>query len=188
MVESLKNKIIVLRSEGKSYNEIKDELGCSKATISYHCNRTGYGVRSNLSILSDEEIVKLNEYYKEHSGEETMKRFNISKSTLTKYSDNKRINYTDEERKVINYNRVRDYRQKLKERSIEYKGGKCEKCGYNKCNGALEFHHLDPKEKDFGVGQYSTLSWNKIQRELDKCIMVCANCHREIHHEIYLKS
>jgi len=185
MIESLKNKIIVLRVEGKTYNEIKEELGCSKATISYHCRRSGYGVNK---LLSDKDVVKLNEYYKGHSGEETMKRFNISKSTLTKYADNKRVKYTDEERKEINYNRVRDYRQKLKERSITYKGGECEECGYKKCNGALEFHHLDPNEKDFGVGQYSTLSWDKIKKELDKCIMVCANCHREIHHEIYLNS
>ncbi len=73
-------------------------------------------------------------------------------------------------------------RNKIKEMSIEYKGNKCCICGYNKCKSALEFHHLDPKQKDFGISAKGyTRSWEKIKEELDKCIMVCANCHREIH-------
>lgn len=71
-------------------------------------------------------------------------------------------------------------RQKLKAKAVEYKGGKCARCGYDKYQGALEFHHLDPKEKDFGFGN-STVSWLKMKEELDKCILVCSNCHREIH-------
>lgn len=69
---------------------------------------------------------------------------------------------------------------KIKQQSIEYKGGKCVCCGYNKYNGALEFHHLDPAQKDF---QFSVklVSFEKIKSELDKCVLVCSNCHREIH-------
>ena len=76
-------------------------------------------------------------------------------------------------------------RKKLKEMAIEYKGGCCSKCGYNKCSSALEFHHLDPSKKEFGVmaGGF-TRAWDKIKKELDKCILVCANCHREIHEGI----
>lgn len=78
--------------------------------------------------------------------------------------------------------RVSDRRRKLKMLSVEYKGGCCEKCGYDKCIAALEFHHLDPSKKDFSISQDgSTRSFEKIKIELDKCIMVCANCHREIH-------
>lgn len=56
--------------------------------------------------------------------------------------------------------------------------------GYNKCIAALEFHHLDPNEKDFGIASSgATRTFEKIKVELDKCIMVCANCHREIHDE-----
>ena len=73
-------------------------------------------------------------------------------------------------------------RYHLKDKAIEYKGGKCEICGYNKCNEALEFHHLDPSKKEFAIGvDGCTRSWDKIKQELDKCICVCANCHREIH-------
>ncbi len=73
-------------------------------------------------------------------------------------------------------------RQKIKLLAVQYKGGQCQICGYKKCEGALEFHHLNPKEKDFGIGQkgYSR-SWKKVQSELDKCILICSNCHQEIH-------
>ena len=77
---------------------------------------------------------------------------------------------------------VQRRREKVKDMAIEYKGGSCQICGYDKCNRALEFHHLDPLEKDFGISSKGyTRSWNAIKEELDKCIMVCANCHREIH-------
>ena len=47
---------------------------------------------------------------------------------------------------------------------------------------ALEFHHLDPSQKDFGISSKGyTRSWDKVKEELDKCILVCSNCHREIH-------
>ena len=79
--------------------------------------------------------------------------------------------------------RVTQNRQKTKERCIDYKGGSCIFCGYDKCKRALEFHHLDPNEKDFGISNSSGLnrSWDKLQIELDKCVLVCSNCHAEIH-------
>lgn len=77
---------------------------------------------------------------------------------------------------------VQKRRDEIKELSVQYKGGKCQICGYDTCIGALEFHHLDPTKKDFGIGSKGyTRSWGRVQEELDKCIMVCANCHREIH-------
>lgn len=77
---------------------------------------------------------------------------------------------------------VQRRRVKLKVLSIEYKGGKCERCGYDKCSAALEFHHTDPTQKDFGIAASGhTKSFEKIKVELDKCIMLCANCHREEH-------
>lgn len=86
-----------------------------------------------------------------------------------------------------NYKRVKSRRNKLKEMLVEYKGGKCEICGYDKCINALDFHHLNPNEKDFTVSQYCTLSFDKLKKEADKCILVCANCHREIHYNDNLK-
>ena len=77
---------------------------------------------------------------------------------------------------------VRKRRKKIRKMAVEYKGGKCEKCGYNRCIEALEFHHNDVTQKDFGISNKGyTRSWNKVKEELDKCTMLCANCHREIH-------
>lgn len=76
---------------------------------------------------------------------------------------------------------VYDIRRRNKIKLVEYKGGKCEICGYNKCIDALEFHHLNQNEKEFGISCGDTKSLEKLKREADKCIMVCANCHREIH-------
>lgn len=77
---------------------------------------------------------------------------------------------------------VQRRRDKTKELLVEYKGGKCEICGYDRCIGALEFHHINPEEKEFGIGQKGyTRSMEKNKAEADKCILVCANCHREIH-------
>ena len=80
---------------------------------------------------------------------------------------------------------VQKRREKIKAMAIAYKGNKCQCCGYNKCTQALEFHHIDPSQKDFGLGAKGyTRSWDKNKEELDKCVLVCANCHREIHYGI----
>lgn len=73
-------------------------------------------------------------------------------------------------------------RKKIKTKAIKYKGGKCIKCGYNKYVEALEFHHLDESKKEFLIS--SNFGWGKKKKELDKCILVCSNCHKEIHAEI----
>lgn len=72
--------------------------------------------------------------------------------------------------------------RKLKRQCVEYKGGKCVQCGYNKCVAAFDFHHLDPSEKDFGLSSVKLNRFDdKIKQELDKCILLCSNCHRETH-------
>ena len=66
-------------------------------------------------------------------------------------------------------------------KALDYKGNKCELCGYNKCKTSLHFHHKDPKEKEFKISGNWGLNWERVKRELDKCMLVCANCHGEIH-------
>lgn len=74
--------------------------------------------------------------------------------------------------------------QSFKAQCVEYKGGKCEICGYDKCLGAMDFHHLDPNKKDFAVSGCNTIIMTlKIKDELDKCQLLCSNCHREFHYE-----
>ena len=75
--------------------------------------------------------------------------------------------------------------KKLRELAIEYKGGKCELCGYNRCNDALEFHHEDSSKKEFSISQGGlTRSWDRIKSEVEKCVLVCANCHRELNNNL----
>jgi hypothetical protein len=72
--------------------------------------------------------------------------------------------------------------KKLKQQMVEYKGGCCQICGYNKYIGALDFHHLNPSEKDFTIAHMRQYKFDEIvKNELDKCLLVCSNCHREIH-------
>lgn len=80
--------------------------------------------------------------------------------------------------------RIKERKRRIKQLSVEYKGGKCCRCGYDKCLRSLDFHHQDESEKDFGVSAYSGSNFDDIKKELDKCILVCKNCHGEIHDEI----
>ncbi|MFM2010760.1 MAG: Cronobacter phage [Bacteroidota bacterium] len=64
--------------------------------------------------------------------------------------------------------------------SIKQSG--CSVCGYNRCSSALEFHHRDRKEKSFALSKALIKKTRKeILDEIDKCILVCSNCHKEIH-------
>lgn len=73
-------------------------------------------------------------------------------------------------------------RLRMKKRLVDLKGGKCQICGYSRCLVALDFHHIDEATKEFELSQRDlTRSWNKIIDEAKKCILVCANCHREVH-------
>ena len=73
-------------------------------------------------------------------------------------------------------------RRKLKKKMVDHKGGKCQFCGYMKYVGALDFHHINPTSKELGLSMDQMYrSWETTKKELDKCVIVCANCHREIH-------
>ena len=89
---------------------------------------------------------------------------------------------TYQERRKYLLKAVQRRREKVRLMAVEYKGGRCQVCGYERCLEALEFHHLDPTQKDFGISHKGyTRSWEKVKEEVDKCILLCANCHREFH-------
>lgn len=68
-----------------------------------------------------------------------------------------------------------------REKAIRIKGGRCSGCGYNRYFGSLDFHHLDPKQKDSKFRNLKGWSWKKIEQEIAKCVLLCANCHGEVH-------
>lgn len=141
-------------------------------------------VKKGLKI-SDELIEKIRKYYNQgNSSLKTAKFFKVAKTTVLKYVETrKKTKESDKVRKDKNKKLVVVYRKKLKIKAVEYKGGCCERCGYNKSISALEFHHKNPQEKDFSPSGKS-ISWERMKKEIDKCILVCANCHREIHDDI----
>lgn len=122
----MKEDILKLYLNGKSYREIEQITGVNRGTISFYCSE--------------------------------------------KTREKKRINRLNK-------------RNSRKSECIKYKGGECVCCGFNKFESALEFHHLDPKEKEINISEAYARnhSFKKIQKELDKCALVCANCHRGIH-------
>jgi hypothetical protein len=78
---------------------------------------------------------------------------------------------------------VKRWRNNAKERLIRSFGGCCCVCGYSACREVFEFHHLDPssKETSWGAMRSNIKGWDTIVEEMKKCVMVCSNCHKEIH-------
>lgn len=81
------------------------------------------------------------------------------------------------------YSAVSKSRQKRKRDLVEYLGGKCQTCGYDKSIYALCFHHRDPSSKSYGLGDGNCRSWEEDLKEADKCDLLCINCHNEIHYK-----
>jgi predicted nucleic acid-binding Zn ribbon protein len=94
------------------------------------------------------------------------------------YSKNKKERVKKSGKYVISW------RQRTKLRAVFYKGGCCQICGYDKSVRALQFHHYITGEKDFSISRVSK-SWQAIKNELDKCILLCANCHAEVHEGLF---
>ena len=123
--------------------------------------------------LTEQVIKQANELYKQLGNiKKVAKQMHISYDRLRNVIISDKI--TPKKRDTSSY------RREVKRKLIEYKGGKCQICGYNRCQEALEFHHLDPSQKDFTISG-GTKSFESLKPEVDKCILVCANCHREIH-------
>ena len=100
------------------------------------------------------------------------KRF-CSRRCKNAWTNNKHQNYVSQQQ------RGRERRLLL----IQQKGGRCERCGYDRNRAALAFHHLDPAAKSFPVDlrSCSNTSWPALLDEAGKCLLLCLNCHSEIH-------
>lgn len=91
-------------------------------------------------------------------------------------------------RTICNSCSVRRYQRDKKKKAVDHYGGKCVKCGYNKCLEALDFHHRNNVTKLASPSQViMKWTWEKAVKELDKCDLLCANCHRETHAEKYVE-
>lgn len=84
----------------------------------------------------------------------------------------------------MSYEYVKRWRQRVKRRAVDSLGGECCICGYKRCLKALLFHHLEKETKEFDISGMKVNNWEKIVKELRKCVCVCKNCHTEIHEGI----
>ncbi len=91
-----------------------------------------------------------------------------------------KINYNNDKNSRAAEQRKR--KEDFKQSHVDYLGGKCINCGYDKCNQAMTFHHRNPSEKLFGISDTNQKELIKVVDELNKCDLLCANCHFEIHH------
>lgn len=187
--ENEKQNIIKLRKEGKGILEISSILKLGKATVYKWCNlfdpNKNYNLTKKISSEIKKEIINFyvqNEYnlqktincYSKYSKYTIREILIKSGNYITKNKKNKKEQNKTNSLTVINW------KKNKRKQLIEYKGGKCKICGYNKCEQALDFHHINPKDKNFNISSNS-YSFDKMKKEVDKCILLCANCHREIH-------
>lgn len=80
---------------------------------------------------------------------------------------------------VLSLQKERWKQRKIK--SVELLGGKCCKCGYDRNLAALDFHHVNPEEKEYNFNELVKRNWNEVVSELKKCVLLCKNCHAEEH-------
>lgn len=209
----MKEKIIELRKQGCSYKEIQEQLGCSKSTINFHCSKmlnhksivkektknendkrkkdskqkkkTNKRVKKTKTVTLDKDLSEIDKIAIELYSVNGLSTNLIADIFNLELKVVREICYKNAKRKFCNkyaYEQIKNYRQKMKLAAILYKGSKCQKCGYNDNISALEFHHENPNEKEFGISA-SHVAWEKMKKELDKCILLCSNCHREEHNK-----
>ena len=133
---------------------------------------------------TEDQIREMQRYYDETGSmlRTVADKFGWEYHTVSKYLVHRKDKSSVEQRRQKRIDAVTRWRRNTKEKLVEYKGGKCKVCGYDKCIDALEFHHRDPSKKDFSISG-KTWSYEKLQAEVDKCDLVCSNCHRELHNE-----
>jgi transposase len=162
-------------TSGLSFNQISKKSGKSLTTIRYWAKK--YKLKSKFTAFKHKQVEEYGEF-------RFCPRCQKQVPTINFYSRRGKSNSSVYCKICTNEQTIVRQRE-IKSMMIEYKGGKCEKCGYNKCKGALEFHHKDPSEKDFTIAHAKLRKFNEeIKRELDKCNLFCSNCHRETHEEI----
>lgn len=159
-----KNILIDLVEAGNSQREIAKELDVSQTTIKYwlkkfelHTKCKQFASRPELKCSSCNETDQ-SCFYKSKDGYVR----SWCKKCHNKYA-------------------VKRFR-KYKAQAVAYKGGECEVCGYKKCLGSLDFHHKNPASKDLNWNKMRHWKFEKVKKELDKCVLVCRNCHGEIHY------
>lgn len=145
--------------KGLSTYKIGESLGKSQTTIRHWLKK--YGLKT--------QKTQEKEHLCEDCGETDPNNFYPRQKQKCKKCHNKRTAKAGQIKRI---------------KAIELLGGCCQHCGYNKCYSALEFHHIDPTLKDVNYATMRGWSFERIEEELQNCILLCANCHREVHEKL----
>lgn len=143
-----------------------------------------------------DEKNEIKEYHKkwEKNNPEKLKAYRKRNSEKKKlyqhqwYLDNKeKCLQNSKDWAILNHQSIRELAKKRHQKKIQwmldYKLSKgCAICGYNKCAYALDFHHDGDKEFDISIAVAGNRSINEVKKEMEKCIVLCSNCHRELHY------
>ncbi len=168
------------------------------------CKKTFYGDKKRLYCSKDCELAakrkrrkkeKINSKTEQERRREYNKKYYLkSRHLMTKKYQREQENKKRKEKEYgdqwIKDNQIKraEYRKRSRIRKRgwfdDYKKTlKCEVCGYDKCPEALDFHHKDGKKKEMNISQsLNRKGKEEILKELEKCIVLCANCHREFHY------
>lgn len=162
-------------NEGMSTHQIAKKINKGQTTVRHWLKK--YGLKTKPIYKSRKEIY-INEFGIEFK---TCPKCNCKKELIRENfyinSKGKTHGWCRKCNDEISYKKQKE----LKQKCVDMKGGKCIFCGYNKYIGSLDFHHLNPDEKEYSISDLRTYSVDKIKTELDKCILVCRNCHGELH-------
>lgn len=168
-----------LINENKSSRQIAAELNKSQTSIKYWLKKfnlkTKYNKHNILSPVIDDYKICTSCSINKHKDE-----YHFNNKSKTILSSKCKMCKNKEEVSKL---------KQMKKMCLEYKGHFCTNCNYSRNQAALEFHHLDPNEKEFEISNFKKTSILKtgmtkeLKEELDKCIVLCSNCHRELHSE-----
>lgn len=191
-----KEPILQLKSEGLTHNQIASQLGCSKITVYYHCPKRpkhgqltppGAGTSKTRSQIPDNKEDFLPWLLKagvRHA--DIAAALGLEQAEICRYAKEQHLDEDHTKQTYREYTLKKRIRRKML--AVAYLGGRCRKCGYKKAISALTFHHTTPGGKDFDISHSPKASWKNVRKELDKCILLCANCHSEEHDSYYVSS
>lgn len=167
--------------QGMSTYDIAKIVNKSQSSVRHWLKKFGLKTKhkSFKDILPEEKIDKNNQY---------CEICNIKLNYINAYNrkEKNRDCYHNRCKECFS-KKILEKRINFKEKIVQYGGGCCKKCGYNKDLTSLEFHHLDPTKKDFNPSSSVSTSWELVKTELDKCTLLCSNCHRKLHFELHQK-
>ena len=117
--------------------------------------------------------------FNQHNTEKLVKVYKCTKCGETNPDNFTKGRYTECKKCRARYNTYKGDKNRIK--AIQYLGGKCKCCGYDKFPCSLDIHHKDPLQKDPNFKHKRGWSWDRLKEELEKCILLCRNCHTAFH-------